>query len=68
MFAKLEVNGDGASPLYQWLKEQQPGEGDTPDLAWNFTKFLIDRSGQVAARFEPTVTPEEIGAELGNHL
>jgi glutathione peroxidase len=68
MFAKLEVNGDGASDLYQWLKTEQPGDGDTSDLTWNFTKFLIDRSGQAVVRFEPTVTPEEIGALLGDHL
>ena len=68
MFAKIEVNSDGAAPLYQWLRTEQPGEGDTSDLAWNFTKFLIDRSGQAVVRFEPTVTPEEIGGLLGNHL
>ena len=68
MFAKIEVNGDGTCALYQWLKAQQPGEGDTPDLAWNFTKFLIDRSGRVVARFEPTVTPEDIGEQLGRYL
>ena len=68
MFAKIEVNGDGACELYQWMKEQQPGDGDTPDLPWNFTKFLIDRSGQVIARFEPTVTPEEIGSQLDEYL
>ncbi len=68
MFAKIEVNGDGACELYQWLKEQQPGEGDTAELPWNFTKFLIDRSGQVAARLEPTVTPEEIAGMLDQYL
>mgnify|MGYP001812062086 FL=1 len=62
------MNGDGAAPLYQWLRSEQPGEGDTSDLPWNFTKFLIDRSGQAVVRFEPTVTPEEIGEQLDRYL
>ncbi len=65
IFAKIDVNGDGAAPLYQWLRAEQPGEGDSSDIAWNFTKFLIDRNGAVVARYEPTVTPEEIAADLG---
>lgn len=48
-FAKINVNGANASPLYVWLKEKKPG-----DIPWNFTKFLIDREGNVVARFEPT--------------
>ena len=62
MFAKIEVNGDGAAELYQYLK------GDGPDIAWNFTKFLVGRDGEVLKRYEPQVTPEDIGAELGAHL
>ena len=58
MFSKIEVNGDGAAPLYQWLREQQPGEGETDDITWNFEKFLIDRDGNVVQRFGPGVTPE----------
>lgn len=68
MFAKVDVNGDTAAPLYDWLRAEQPGEGDSADIAWNFTKFLIDRSGAVVARYEPTVTPEDIAADLPNHL
>ncbi len=68
MFSKIEVNGDGAAPLYQWLKEAQPGDGEAPDIAWNFTKFLVDRNGEAIRRFEPTVTPEEIAAELPGYL
>lgn len=64
MFSKIEVNGEGAAPLYQWLKEQQPGEGESSDIAWNFEKFLIDGGGQVVARFNPMVTPAEIGEQL----
>ncbi len=62
MFAKIEVNGDGAAELYQHLK------GDGPDIAWNFTKFLVGRDGTVLERFEPQVTPEEIAAALAGHL
>ena len=62
MFAKLEVNGDGAAELYRTLK------GDGEDIAWNFTKFLVGRDGKVLARFEPQATPEEIGETLGDYL
>ena len=55
MFEKIEVNGDGACELYQLLKAAQPG-----DIAWNFTKFLVDGAGNVVERFEPQVTPEDI--------
>lgn len=68
MFAKIEVNGDGADPLYQHLRAEQPGDGDSSDIAWNFTKFLVGRDGSVLKRYEPTVTPEDIGAELAAHL
>ena len=68
MFAKIEVNGDGAAALYKWLKAQQPGQGDSPDIAWNFEKFLVDRSGDVVARWAPTTTPEEVGEQLGPWL
>jgi glutathione peroxidase len=68
MFSKIEVNGDGAAPLYQWLKAEQPGEAESADIGWNFSKFLVDRSGAVVARYEPTVTPEDIGAELPSYL
>ena len=64
MFSKIEVNGDGACELYRWLKEQQPGEGETSDIGWNFEKFLVNRDGEVVARFAPTVTPEEVAEQL----
>ncbi|MCO4834173.1 MAG: glutathione peroxidase [Acidimicrobiaceae bacterium] len=68
MFAKIEVNGDAASPLYSWLRSNQPGEGETTDITWNFEKFLVDRSGQVVARWGPQTTPEEVGEQLGTWL
>jgi glutathione peroxidase len=64
MFSKIEVNGDGAAPLYQWLRSEQPGDGDSSDIGWNFAKFLVDQSGTVVKRFEPTVTPEDIDADI----
>ena len=68
LFSKIEVNGDGAAPLYRFLKEAQPGDGDSADIAWNFTKFLVARDGAVVKRYEPMVTPEEIAAELPDYL
>jgi glutathione peroxidase len=50
MFGKVEVNGDGAHPLYQWLRSEAPGR-DGEDIEWNFTKFLVDRDGQVLRRY-----------------
>jgi glutathione peroxidase len=68
MFAKIEVNGEGACPLYQWLTSEKPKEDGSPDIAWNFTKFLVGRDGSVLARYEPMTSPEDIAAELPNHL
>ena len=52
-FAKIKVNGDEADPLYKWLKKQKGGLLGSA-IKWNFTKFLIDRNGEIVARFEPT--------------
>jgi len=64
MFAKIEVNGDGAADLYKLLKQAQPGEDGKEDIPWNFTKFLVDREGKVVARFAPQVTPEDIAPRI----
>ena len=64
MFSKIEVNGDGAAPLYQWLRSEQPGEAEGGDIAWNFTKCLVDGSGQAVARYEPMTTPEDIRDDI----
>ena len=64
MFSKIDVNGDTACEFYSWLKAEQPGEGATPDITWNFEKFLIDRTGKVVARFSPMTTPEDIAAHM----
>ncbi|WP_042202414.1 glutathione peroxidase [Paenibacillus camerounensis] len=58
VFAKTEVNGPDASPLFEYLKDRQPGTGDSSDIQWNFTKFLVDRGGNVTARVEPKESPE----------
>lgn len=68
MFAKIEVNGDGACELYQWLRSAQPGEGDSSDITWNFEKFLVNAEGDVVARFSPMVTPEEVAEQLAGLL
>jgi glutathione peroxidase len=59
MFAKIEVNGSGAHPLYQWLKSEQGGLLGSA-IKWNFTKFLIGRDGTVIDRFAPKDTPEKL--------
>ncbi len=64
MFAKIEVNGDGACDLYKMLKKAQPGDDGNEDIPWNFTKFLVEGDGTVTARFGPQTTPEEIAATL----
>jgi glutathione peroxidase len=64
MFSKIEVNGDGACELYQWLREQTGGA----DISWNFEKFLVDREGNVVERFNPKVTPDEIAPRVAELL
>ncbi len=68
MFAKTEVNGDGACELYRFLKAEAPDEEGNPDIPWNFTKFLVGRDGRVLKRYAPQVTPEQIAEELPSHL
>jgi glutathione peroxidase len=63
MFAKIDVNGGNAHPLYQYLRSEKAGLLGS-SIKWNFTKFLIDRSGKVAARYAPTATPEGLKKEI----
>ena len=63
MFAKIDVNGSGAHPLYQYLRSEKSGLLGS-SIKWNFTKFLVDRSGKVVGRFAPTATPEGIRKEI----
>jgi glutathione peroxidase len=60
MFDKIEVNGPNAHPLYDFLKSQQPGLLGTKSIKWNFTKFLVDKSGKVVGRFAPQTKPQDI--------
>ena len=64
LFAKIDVNGDNAHPLYQHLKKAAPGLLGTQGIKWNFTKFLIRRDGSVYERYAPTTKPEEIAADI----
>lgn len=64
MFAKVEVNGDGASPLFRALKKAAPGLMGSEGIKWNFTKFLVDRKGIVVDRFAPTTKPESLTGEI----
>jgi glutathione peroxidase len=60
MFAKIDVNGKEADPLFVWLEQQAPGLMGSTGIKWNFTKFLIGRDGQVTERFAPTTTPDAL--------
>jgi glutathione peroxidase len=64
MFAKIDVNGAAAHPLYQHLKSAKPGVLGTEAIKWNFTKFLVDRQGQVVKRYAPNDKPEDIEADI----
>ena len=63
MFDKIDVNGDNAHPLYQYLKNEKPGLLGS-SIKWNFTKFLIDRSGKAVGRYAPTTTPEQLTKDI----
>jgi glutathione peroxidase len=60
LFAKIEVNGEGAHPLYKYLKGERKGVLGTQAIKWNFTKFLVDRQGRVTERFAPATKPEAL--------
>jgi glutathione peroxidase len=68
LFAKLDVNGDGAHPLFRLLKHQAKGVLGTESIKWNFTKFLIDRQGQVVDRFASATTPATLEARIARLL
>ena len=64
MFAKIDVNGGKAHPLWAWLKEQKSGLLGIGAIKWNFTKFLIGRDGKVIKRYAPTDTPESLARDI----
>ena len=64
MFAKIDVNGDAAHPLYKYLKAAKPGLLGLQAIKWNFTKFLVDKMGHVVERYAPMTTPKAIEATI----
>jgi len=67
MFAKVDVNGEGAHPLFRWLKDERSGVLGGA-IKWNFTKFLVGRDGQVLDRFAPTTTPDKLEPDVEKAL
>jgi glutathione peroxidase len=64
MFAKIDVNGQNEAPLYKFLKSNQKGILGTENIKWNFTKFLVDKEGNIVDRFASTTTPESIEEQI----
>ena len=64
MFAKIDVNGPDTHPLYQFLKQQKKGLMGSEGVKWNFTKFLVNRDGEVVKRYPPTAKPESLQADI----
>lgn len=64
MFARVNVNGRNAHPLFKYLTQQAPGILGSKSIKWNFTKFLVDGSGRVVKRYAPKITPEHIEADI----
>jgi len=64
VFGKLEVNGSGADPLFKYLKSEAPGALGTEAIKWNFTKFLVNREGQVVKRFASATKPEQLTGDI----
>ena len=68
MFAKIDVNGEQAHPLWKWLKQEKSGLLGIGAIKWNFTKFLVGRDGKVLKRFAPTDKPESLAADIESAL
>ena len=64
MMSKIDVNGDGAHPLYKWLSSEAPGLLGTKAIKWNFTKFLVGKDGQVIRRYAPTDKPADLAKDI----
>ncbi len=64
VYGKIDVNGDDAAPIYQHLKDEAPGLLGSKSIKWNFTKFLVDRSGKVVKRYAPQTKPEELTKDI----
>jgi glutathione peroxidase len=68
LFAKIEVNGENAAPLYNYLKQEKKGILGSEAIKWNFTKFLVNQEGKVIKRYAPTDKPEDIKKEIEKML
>jgi len=68
LMAKIDVNGDDASPLFDWMKSEAKGLMGSTSIKWNFTKFLIDREGNVVKRYGPQDTPASIAKDIAKLL
>lgn len=68
VFQKIEVNGKNTHPLFKFLKKSLPGMLGSQSIKWNFTKFLVDRSGKPVGRYAPATKPEEIKSEIEKYL
>ncbi len=68
LFAKVDVNGKNAAPVYQHLKAEQPGLLGSEAIKWNFTKFLVDGKGHVVKRYAPNDTPESLAGDIEKAL
>ena len=64
LYAKIDVNGDNAAPIYRHLKDEAPGLLGSKSIKWNFTKFLVDRSGKVVKRYPPQAKPEDLARDI----
>ena len=64
LFAKIDVNGDDAAPIYKFLKDEAPGLLGSKAIKWNFTKFLVNRAGKVVKRYAPQTKPEELKQDI----
>ncbi|MBT2292354.1 glutathione peroxidase [Paenibacillus albidus] len=68
MFEKVDVKGEEAHPLFQYLSKEAPGVLGSKSIKWNFTKFLVDQEGRVLKRFAPKTTPDQIEADIAKLL
>ena len=68
MFSKIDVNGDEAHPLYEYLKNEAKGLLGSKSIKWNFTKFLVSKDGKVLARYAPNDKPESIKKDIVKQL
>lgn len=64
LYGKIDVNGENAAPIYRHLKDEAPGLMGSKSIKWNFTKFLVDRSGKVVKRYPPQAKPDDLASDI----